>query len=421
MAYTAGSSKDAGNLIANRRTHSRIGEGLAELYPSEKPFLTFLTKMSKLPTSDPEPIKFYHVSGWADRRFYAGGAGTWSSGSVDNVAVELTKGGSDDVGYLVENLVVRIKHIGGGDDDIAIIDTVDSQQQIDLTGISGTLTNIADGDMIQVIGTAFARGSDKASPTYDTVSTEQTYTQIFKTLVDVTNTLRATESFAVQDEYKRLLQDKMKEHAVDVERALLFGEVGAASGATTVNSNSVYSFAGIVTWIETNSSSSTIHTPSLASYTYDDFIDDMEEYYTQAGDKGTDEKLCLAGSSVIGFFSKVGSNKMWADFTVNVEHGSMFGIDVTRVNHPFGTLNLVHEPLFRGSYASNEEFYRRYMVCVDLQNAFYRPLQGNGVDRDTFVEYDLPSTEDKVMDQIVTEAAGHWVLPQSHALFKFSA
>ncbi|MGQ4895058.1 MAG: SU10 major capsid protein [Candidatus Njordarchaeia archaeon] len=413
MAYTAGSPKDTANLTADRRTYDiKLGDKIHELWkPSMVPFFTFTTKLRKIPTGDPKPTKLVHKSGWADRRFFAAGAGTWSSGEIANLAVDNGSGGA--VGFLIKNLMLRIKHAAGGN-TTAIIKNVDSQTQIDLVAVSSSPTNVANNDQIQVIGTAFARGSDKATATYDTVTTEYSYTQIFKTVVDVTGTLAATESFG-GSEYERLLADKRYEHLTDIERAILFGE----RGATTVGSDTVYTTYGIVPYIENNSSISTVKVPSYSSYTFDDFVDDMEDWFTKGGNQATNEKLCLAGSSVIAFFSKIGTGSLWSDAQVQIQHGETeWGVHVDTVKHPFGVLHLVHEPLFRGN--STYAFFKDYMVGVDLENVELKPLKGNGIDRDTRLVKNLQTSEDKYIDEYRTELALLPFLAETHALFKFS-
>jgi len=415
MAYST-STKDTANLDSNRRTYDvPLHDDIHELWePSATPFLVFSRSMRRQPTGDPKPTRLVHKSGWVDRRFFAGAAGTWSSSVISNLTVELTAGGSNNVGFLIAGLVCRVKSAGG--DTVFVITNVDSQTQIDIEAItaSASQNNISDQDEIQVIGTAFARGADKATATYDTTTTEWSYTQIFKTTIDVTGTLRATVTFG-GSEYDRLMEDKRAEHLVDIERALLFG----ARGATALSSSTVYSTYGIVSYIEANSSNSTIKTPAYSNYSFDSFIDDMEDWYSLGGNKATDEKLALSGSSVLAFFSKINSGKLWGDAQVNIDSKmSEFGIHVTSVRHPFGVLHLVHEPLFRGN--STNAFYKDYMCGVDMQNVLYMPLEGNGVSRDTHLVKNLQTTYDKVIHELRTETALLPMLSETHALFKFA-
>ncbi len=410
MAYTVG-PKDTANVTSARRTYNLIGEEIIELWPSDTPFLVFLTKMSKEKTIDPKPTKLVHEAGWVDKVFFSGGTGNES-----NWAVQATVDGSDNVGFLIPGLTLRVKSTGGSTpaDVILVVGTVDTQQQIDCDTVSGTITNITDNDEVQVISTAFARGTDKASATYDVVTTEFSYTQIFKTVVDVTNTLKATELFG-QSEFDRLMADKAREHKVEIERAAVMNLKGA--NTVDASSNTIYMSEGMIGYIETNSTN--IFTRNYANYPFDDFVDDMETWYNKGGNRSTNEKLFLAGASVVSFFSKIGDGKLWDNAHVSMTMGEAApGLRVYSVTHPWGILNIVHEPVLRGD--STNSFYKDYGIGVDMQNVHYMPLQGNGENRDTHIVYDLQTSYDKTIHEYRTEAS---ILPthyKTHAMFKMS-
>ena len=109
--------------------------------------------------------------------------------------------------------------------------------------------------------------------------------------------------------------------------------------------------------------------------------------------------------------NSVGSSQYRLD--VNNIPGS-FGHNVTVVNTIFGNLHFVAEPLLRGPWED-------YACCVDLKNVAYRPLVGNGVSRDTFIETNIQGNdEDGRRDLILTEAGLEISLPETHAVLKFS-
>jgi hypothetical protein len=91
-----------------------------------------------------------------------------------------------------------------------------------------------------------------------------------------------------------------------------------------------------------------------------------------------------------------------------------FGHSVTKVNTIFGSLHFVAEPLLRG-------IYEDYCIAVDMKNVAYRPLSGNGISRDTFIETNVQDNGvDGRQDQILTEAGLEISLPETHAVLKFS-
>jgi hypothetical protein len=98
---------------------------------------------------------------------------------------------------------------------------------------------------------------------------------------------------------------------------------------------------------------------------------------------------------------------------VNTVPGA-FGHTVTVVNTIFGNLHFIQEPLLRG-------IWEDYCVCIDLSNVSYRPLVGNGISRDTFIETNIQDNgADGRKDQIITEAGLEIQLPETHAVLKFS-
>ena len=61
------------------------------------------------------------------------------------------------------------------------------------------------------------------------------------------------------------------------------------------------------------------------------------------------------------------------------------------------------------------------ILCMDLKNVALRPLKGNGISRDTFVETNIQENDiDGRKDQIITEAGLEVLLPETHAVITCS-
>ena len=91
-----------------------------------------------------------------------------------------------------------------------------------------------------------------------------------------------------------------------------------------------------------------------------------------------------------------------------------FGHKVLLIETIHGSIQLVKEPLFR-NLASG------YMCLVDMAHVAYRPLVGNGVNRDTHILTNVQAAdEDLRKDMIITEAGLEISLPETHALWAFS-
>ena len=85
-----------------------------------------------------------------------------------------------------------------------------------------------------------------------------------------------------------------------------------------------------------------------------------------------------------------------------------------QVNTIHGDLSIVAEPLFRGISSG-------YMALVDLDQVAYRPLVGNGLNRDTHIITNVQQAdEDLRKDMIITEAGLEITIPETHALYSFT-
>ena len=136
---------------------------------------------------------------------------------------------------------------------------------------------------------------------------------------------------------------------------------------------------------------------------------------------GSSSKLALCSLPVISFFNKMASSSTFLSSAYSAANPMMsqasgsYGHKVMKVETIHGDLTLVKEPLFRGHAAP-------YMCLVDLDNVAYRPLVGNGVNRDTHIQTNVQSAdEDLRKDMVLTEAGLEVSLPEAHALFNFES
>jgi hypothetical protein len=128
----------------------------------------------------------------------------------------------------------------------------------------------------------------------------------------------------------------------------------------------------------------------------------------------------MASLPVISFFNKMGdgafidssagySNSPYRVNMSNVEGN--FGHKLMEINTVHGSMYLVKQPLFRGVASG-------MMMMADMSQLAYRPLVGNGLNRDTQIMTNVQSAdEDLRKDMILTEAGLEITLPESHALF----
>ena len=277
----------------------------------------------------------------------------------------------------------------------------------------------------QVIGTAFEEGGSAPQFWSSGIDDAYGYTQIFKTAAEMTNTARATVYRGYSDEWQRIWNLKLREHKVDIERAMLFGQrasVGGINYSEGIVGHIIAEGAAPATdSTQLSYSEGKAYHKSIASgsMTYDNFLSDLEVVFDPARG-GSSSKLALCSLPVISLFNKLGdgafvdasmghSNNPYA---YNFDSGKgAFGHKVMKIETVHGDLSLVKEPLFRGLAST-------FMALVDLDHVSYRPLVGNGLNRDTSITTNVQQAdEDLRKDLILTEAGLEISLPETHALF----
>ena len=443
----AATSADYGQAPDQRRLYD-FGDRVAELSPEESPFFVYLNKMSKSPTNDPV-FRFLENRSkidWTTRSFELaadvnGGsavtAGTQYSFTVD----DSSSGSAADVNWLQKGMVFACQVLD------AAVGTAYATVRIDSAvtdaGSSNTFTGriislpssdfstgynvLSNNDKCQVIGTSFEEGTGSPDVWSSSLDDDYGYTQIFKTAAEMTNTAIATNLRGYSNEWNRIWNLKLREHKVDIERAMLFGQRN--------RTDSIQYSEGIVGHVVKNSAPTSgdanlSYTPGVAynrtlaeaEFTYDRLLTDFEIIYDPARG-GSSAKLALAGLPVMSLFNKFGAGGLiketndantYQQYNIDKEYveGS-YGHKLLAVNTIHGDLNLVREPLFRG-------FSSAYMMIVDMGQVKYRPLVGNGLNRDTHIITNVQQAdEDLRKDMILTEAGLEITLPETHCLYNF--
>ena len=421
------------STIPSRRLYD-FSDRVADLAPEESPFFVYLSKVGKVPTSDSQ-FRFLEdrtkVS-ITDRSFLQKGGGTLAAAGSNTTLTVDTSGGAA-VSWLIKGMVVQFAqnvNKGGGADTEAITQATARIESVNhnsadttivvktIAASSGSTTTLDDNGECVVIGTSYEQGSGAPDTWSQELDNDYGYTQIFKTACEMSNTARATVYRGYADEWARLWNLKLREHKVDIERAMLFGMRGSQGGIQ-------YS-EGIVGHIIKNGGTPSDGVigaysegvPYLATYatsdlTYDGLLSAFETMYDPARG-GSSAKLCLASLPVVSHFNKIsgfGELSMSGETRYNFESAKgAFGHKVMKIETVHGDCTLIKEPLFRNNASG-------HMCFVDLDHVSYRPLVGNGVNRDTQVQTNVQAAdEDLRKDMILTEAGLEVSLPETHAL-----
>jgi hypothetical protein len=479
---TAGSAPGSGGAgIGDLRRRYNFGAAVSELAIDQTPFFRFLSKVSRKPTDDPEFKSLEQRSMWQKRYAYVLGYKAWngstglsgityetngpdigtgaiavdsyisisvgadykSAGNIQNISgqtgVAAGSAGTKPIFLLKDQLIkVPVTSADGSDYFIARVhvDPVDDGQQVELglrvvrplaapssgnysflsdsgSAFHSAAASLTEAMKCYVVGSAFAEGSSFPSTYKDTpYSDVWGYTQIFKTSMQMTNTARATALKIVPDEWARVWKNKLIEHKWDIEQALLFGRKHA-DGTTRYTQ-------GAVDYIL---QSGNVFTLATASKSSDDFLDDMSTWMDPRYNNAA-ATLFMCNTDVYNWLHKISgyvenslNEGTFSRLNFAITGKSVkFGLDMTRISTPYGDMNVTRNIHLDSGQAGAK------MVAVNMKHVKYRPLIGNGVNRDTAIYVGVQSLEntgvDRRIDLIQTEAGLDVVMPEAHAVWK---
>ena len=417
------------SLTKGSRRLYDFGDRVAELSPDESPFFVYLSKVGKVPTTDSQ-FRFLENRSkisWTDRSFVIStNLAAVSAGAIVTATLSAAQS------WLVKGMVIAVQsdtgNSGAPNHATARIEAVNSSTSIDIKWLTnpGSDADAGADAKAQVIGSSFAEGSGAPDVFSQELDHDYGYTQIFKTACEMSNTARATVYRGYADEWQRIWNMKLREHKVDIERAMLFGQRASVGGiqytegiAGHIMANGQSQTKEDAEQLEYTEGQAYLKTVAAGSLTYDVLLKDLEVVFDPARG-GSQSKLALTSLPVMSLFNKLGNGEGFVGDTMSStvpyqfdrSQGS-FGHKITKIETIHGDISMVREPLFRGLAAE-------FMCLVDLDHVSYRPLVGNGVNRDTSIETNVQAPdEDLRKDMILTEAGLEVSLPETHALFNF--
>jgi hypothetical protein len=438
---TAASTSAGYGQAPDQRKLYDFSDRVAELMPEESPFFVYLSQVAKVATDDNifRYLENRTVTNYTSRNFSlaadVNSGSAVSAGNLYDFTVDDAAGGS--IGFITKGMVLAVKSVdsdAGYSQVLVRVESAPNVQSADTTfsgrvielsnsGVAG-YNVLSDNDEAQIVGTSFGEGSGSPDTFSDTLEDDFGYTQIFKTACELTNTAIATRYRGYANEFDRIWAQKLREHKVDIERAMLFGQKARVNGlqyteglvghivknVAPVTDNSAFSYS---------SGNAYYRSVAQAELTYDRLLADLEVIFDPARG-GSSERLVLASLPVITFFNKMGDGafidasvgQSSSPFRVNMNNvqGS-FGHQLMEINTVHGSMYLVKEPLFRGIASG-------FMLMADMSKLAYRPLVGNGLNRDTQIMTNVQNAdEDLRKDMILTEAGLEITLPECHALY----
>ena len=444
----------SGVLFTDRRNFYIDPQVTKELWTDVTPFTTVIANKETRNVPDPVFKMFEHKQPWVKQSFFAAseigapGANTESADlDVDNI-VGLPACDASWLGLVVECWDSTETTKRG----VAIITTVTDANTIQFTPLDADL-DCADNDVFHVVGNAHGEGGYSPEAWADELKVVYNSCQIFKNPLEITGTLLEASLRGESSELARLRMQKSQEHKIQKERAFLFGKRvggtglgesafadgyrgsdvdetfadgginGAAVGtiATPAGSGAglVRTTYGIIPAIEAYGNSTTTHdyqnifTASEASYTYANFVDDMEKVFQYVPTSGV--KKAFVGAGALGYWSKMAGNSGFAGnngWSVNI--GDMkrdaLGFNYRTLETPHGMLQMIPTPALRGPY-------NKYMLVVDDDNLFHSQYRASMYQ--TNIKTD--NAYDGVKDQYMSDEGIGITNINSHSLIKITA
>ena len=439
MAATEKLLKASGVLYTDRRNFYVDPQVVKELWTDVAPFTTVVSNREQRKVPDPIFKMFEHRNPWHKQYFLCDSdTDNLDSDNVTNTTITVDGNVNCNIDDSLVGAICEVWTTSyGSKKAIVRVDSVTSSTVIVVNTLwtsSGSDIALVDNDIFEIIGNAQGEGTASPEAWADELSVVWNSCQIFKTPLQVTGTLLAASLRGESSELARLRAQKNQEHKMQKEKAFLFGhrvggtglelqggdsssESFADGGVVDADGNLVRTCYGILKAIEDYGDSSgddqSVFSITEASYSYGDFVDDMEKVFQYVPESGVKRAFCGAGA--LSYWSKMaGSSGMAGNsgWTVNLSDmkRDSLGFNYKMLETPHGVLQLIPTPALRGTS------YGKKMLVVSDENLFhaqYRsPMYQTNIKTDNAL--------DAVKDQYFSDEGVGIQLIESHKLFSIS-
>lgn len=248
-----------------------------------------------------------------------------------------------------------------------------------------TATPLADGTYLTKIGSAFSEGSNAPAASSRNPTKFYNYTQIFKTVYEITRTAEQTRT-RTGDPIKNDKKRKMFDHSTAMELGFFFGKRFETTGA---NGKPLRYTGGMLWFLSTYAPTMiTAFTTTPTETSFTDAVYKVFDYNSGAGD----ERILFAGNGFLNSLNKMAttSTRTRVNFDGIVD---VFGMKLQRWVLPQGTLYVKSHPLFNthGRYTNDA-------AIVDPSAIRYRHLKDT-----TFKDNIQANDEDSKKGQWLSE------------------
>lgn len=372
------------NNIEAKRLVVDMSDTIGFLQPSANPLVVLSKKLNTKSCANP---KYEWMDNNLDVRWSAAAA----NALLDATTIVVTTGegkhftAGDLIKFVKTGEVIQVTSIAT--DTLTVVRNIG--------GLAATAAAITTADKFLIIGNASMQGGAAPSENIVGVTPYYNYTQIFKTAFSITNTLNATSQHGMK-ELARLRKMAGIRHAKSMEYAFLFG----AKSMNTGGAQPLTTTEGIMSTLA--NCSNNVSKTWLAAKTSDllKFCENLFSY-------GSAERTCFCSPDVLSWFADNATQKL---SFVQSSMDKTFGLNITKYVTPHGVLNLILHPLLVNGYTGT-------IVALDLEDLYYRPLQG----RDTTLKTNIQANdEDGERDMYITEAGVQIDMVLKHGIFTFT-
>lgn len=395
-------ARDTATAVSEGRMIVDAVDKIFLLEPNKHPLVTLLSNVGKVwdgkawkgsgllkrATGNPE-FKWFED-------FYGGRYARVSAVTGTTGALTLTVTGAGSSSAYIFTVGDVLKNARTGEN--MIVATIGSSTTITVAsggrafGTTAAATPVV-GDGLYIIGNANEENSGARNVNATQSASVSNYTQIFKTTIAVSNTEKEANLYGGKDlPYQRA--KKGTEHALDIERAFWWGQKASDTGGTQGHPRRAT--GGVLEFIEAGNSYVQNQGGALTA-------PDLNTFLREGFTYGDDTKMLYTGGVVLQSINEIARGQI---LTKPVE--TTYGMKISTWVTAFGSVNIVHNPLFVEDYAG-------YAFLLDMDCFAYRFMNN----RDTKLETNIQAPDsDGQIDQYISEVGLQRAQASKHSLLK---
>ena len=380
--------------VANQRPEN-WREQILYLYPNgQAPLTAMLSMLASESTDDP------HFHWWTEN---VGSVG----GDIDNIytsadlAVAYVGGGVTGLALYVVVALALAQQIRAGH-QLLLRDTDDYRVDVNVIvtsdplfdGAASVLTirlledddnapatadlaahDLSDADNLLVIGNINPEGGEIPTAVHQDPTEFESYTQIFRTALDVTRTASKTK-LRTGDDYQRMKRDALEAHSIEMEQNTFWSILTQNVGA---NGKPQRTTQGIIPFVRQYAPTNVDDYRLNATYTGLTWLQGGEEWMDDRLERlfryGSNEKMAFIGSGALLGINRLAKSGGQINLTPETV---AYGMKVRRWITPFGDLLVKTHPLF-----SFQATTRNMMVILEPRNMRMRYIDDTFFKKDT--------------------------------------